>query len=68
MRSRAEEVAKLGWQDGRPHDMHRNLMKASIFDALLHASIELEEDGTLYGKARLRFEEHLRKAKNGEEY
>ena len=43
-------------------------MKASIFDALLHASIELEEDGTLYGKARLRFEEHLRKAKNGEEY
>ena len=43
-------------------------MKASIFDALLHASIKLEEDGTLYGKARLRFEEHLRKAKNGEEY
>ena len=64
----AEEEAKLDLQDGRPHDMHRNLMKASIFDALLHASIELEEDGTLYGKARLRFEEHLRKAKNGEEY
>ena len=68
MRSMAEEEAKLDLQDGRPHDMHRNLMKASIFDALLHASIELEEDGTLYGKARLRFEEHLRKAKNGEEY
>ena len=59
MRSMAEEEAKLDLQDGRPHDMHRNLMKASIFDALLHASIELEEDGTLYGKARLRFEEHL---------
>lgn len=68
MRSMAEEEAKLDLQDGRPHDMHRNLMKASIFDALLHASIEIEEDGTLYGKARLRFEEHLRKAKNGEEY
>ena len=68
MRSMAEEEAKLDLQDGQPHDMHRNLMKASIFDALLHASIELEEDGTLYGKARLRFEEHLRKAKNGEEY
>ena len=68
MRSMAEEEAKLDLQDGRPHDMHRNLMKASIFDALLHASIKLEEDGTLYGKARLRFEEHLRKAKNGEEY
>lgn len=59
MRSMAEEEAKLDLQDGRPHDMHRNLMKASIFDALLHASIKLEEDGTLYGKARLRFEEHL---------
>lgn len=59
MRSMAEEEAKLDLQDGQPHDMHRNLMKASIFDALLHASIELEEDGTLYGKARLRFEEHL---------
>lgn len=68
IRSVAKEEAKLDLQNGRPHDMHRNLMKASIFDALLHASIELEEDGTLYGKARLRFEEHLRKAKNGEEY
>ena len=59
MRSMAEEEAKLDLQDGRPHDMHRKLMKASIFDALLRASIKLEEDGTLYGKARLRFEEHL---------
>lgn len=59
MRSMAKEEAKLDLQDGRPHDMHRKLMKASIFDALLHASIKLEEDGTLYGKARLRFEEHL---------
>lgn len=59
MRAMAEEEAKLDLQDGRPHDMQKNLMKASIFDALLHASIKLEEDGTLYGKARLRFEEHL---------
>ena len=59
MRSMAKEEAKLDLQNGRPHDMHRKLMKASIFDARLHASIKLEEDGTRYGKARLRFEELL---------
>lgn len=67
MRTMADEEAKLDLQDGRPNDMQRNLMKASIFDALVKVAIECENDGTLYGKARLQFEERIRKAKNGEE-
>ena len=67
LRNMADEQAKLDLQDGRKNDMHKNLMKASIFDALLRASVALEDDGTLYGKACLQFEERLREAKNGEE-
>ena len=67
LRNMADEEAKLDLQDGRPNDMHKNLMKASIFDALLTASVALEDDGTLYEKARLRFEERIQEAKNGEE-
>lgn len=67
LRNMADEQAKLDLQDGRPNDMHKNLMKASIFDALLTASVALEDDGTLYEKARLRFEERIQEAKNGEE-
>ena len=63
-----EEQAKLDLQEGRKNDMHKNLMKASIYDALLNASVEWEDDGTLYGKTCLRFEERIRKVKNGEEY
>ena len=67
LRNMADEQAKLDLQDGRKNDMHKNLMKASIFDALLRASVALEDDGTLYGKACLQFKERLREAKNGEE-